>query len=452
MRTPLLTLTVAGAALLAGAPAALANTVVSIKTGTFGQGLSGTYLNVTDPLSPFDKRMEVEVTRVGNQLKVVDLNGQVNAQGTSCQASGAAVFCPAANVVGQRIELGDNNDVARTFVDLPAVMLGDGGDDELHGFSADDQMDGNGGKDTLFGRAGRDVFFHNDDNDAFDGGDDVDTASYSSAGAVSVKLDTVGFDDGPANDPDKLLDTENIIGSPGNDFLRGNDLRNVISGRDGADTIVGLGGNDAFDGGAGGDSFSGNGGVDTVTYADRTAPVTVTIGAANPDGEAGENDDVRFDIERVDGGSAADDLDGDGSAETLNGNGGADTLDGDLGADDLNGGTGFDRVDYSSRTNDVTVTLDNASASDGELTEGDSVNDIEGVNSGTGDDTITGGPGVNAIDAGGGNDHVFIRDGVNDAPVACGGGTDEIQTDPFPTDFHNLLGQLQLQDCEVFLP
>ncbi len=197
MRTPLLTLTVAGAAFLAGAPSALANTVVSIKTGTFGQGLSGDL--------PQRHRSVVAVRQADGgrgharrrpSSRSSTPTAQVNAQGSACQESGAAVFCPAANLVGQRIELGDNNDVARTSVDLPAVMLGDGGDDVLQGGPGDDQLDGNGGDDTLRGGAGRDVFFHNPGNDTFDGDADVDSASYSTAGAVNVRLDTTSFDDG----------------------------------------------------------------------------------------------------------------------------------------------------------------------------------------------------------------------------------------------------------------
>ena len=63
----------------------------------------------------------------------------------------------------------------------------------------------------------------------------------------------------------------------------------------------------------------GGGGLDTVTYADRTAPLTVTIGDGEPDGEDGEGDDVQADVEIVRGGRGNDTLTGTTADEELYG-------------------------------------------------------------------------------------------------------------------------------------
>ena len=63
-----------------------------------------------------------------------------------------------------------------------------------------------------------------------------------------------------------------------------------------------------LDGGTGADTMSGGDDVDTVSYASRTADVTVdTIGTPD-DGQRGENDQVRTDVESVRTGSGDDNI------------------------------------------------------------------------------------------------------------------------------------------------
>ena len=47
-----------------------------------------------------------------------------------------------------------------------------------------------------------------------------------------------------------------------------------------------------------------------MTYASRTADVSVSINGAADDGEAGEGDDVQSDVENLTGGAGADTLTG----------------------------------------------------------------------------------------------------------------------------------------------
>ena len=110
--------------------------------------------------------------------------------------------------------------------------------------------------------------------------------------------------------------------------------------------------------------LNGLGGTDVADYSARTAPVTADIDGVADDGEPGETDNVRTDVEDLVGGSAGDALIGGTTANSLRGGPGDDSLDGsdldDLldggpGADSLVGGTGTDTADYSTRTANVEV-------------------------------------------------------------------------------------------------
>jgi hypothetical protein len=218
-----------------------------------------------------------------------------------------------------------------------------------------------------------------------------------------------------------------------------------LEGGDGNDALLGGGGPDVLVGGAGADTMSGGGGVDTVTYDDRAAPVVVAIDDAGGDGEAGENDDVRSDVERVVGGSGADTLVGNIGANALDGGPGDDLLDGGVGPDALTGGDGVDTVTYAGRGTPVAVRL-NGLPDDGGAGEADNVS-AEIVLGGSGADTLAGDGGANVLDGGAGDDVVdggagpdrlmggpgqdvvLARDGAADT-VDCGGGLDFAATDP----------------------
>src|SRR5262249_18764671 len=173
---------------------------------------------------------------------------------------------------------------------------------------------------------------------------------------------------------------EKLTGGSGNDRLTGNADGNELDGGPGADTL---------DGGLGADDLVGGDGVDVADYSARAVPVTVTIDGLANDGEPGEKDVIAADVEGVQGGSADDSLTGGAGPRTLSGGDGSDTLaglagndvlfgeDGDdvlaegsspNGQDTLSGGPGVDLADYGQRTGAVTVRLD-GSVGDGEAGE-----------------------------------------------------------------------------------
>ena len=135
-----------------------------------------------------------------------------------------------------------------------------------------------------------------------------------------------------------------ICGRGGNDKLLGLGDDDLLSGGPGNDTIVG---------GSGDDVIQGGDGSDFADYTASTQPVTVTVGTGADDGVAGEADDVQVDVERVNGGSAGDQLTagslrarlvGLGGPDVLRGGAGDDTLDGREGTDELEGGDGRDML------------------------------------------------------------------------------------------------------------
>jgi Ca2+-binding RTX toxin-like protein len=236
--------------------------------------------------------------------------------------------------------------------------------------------------------------------------------------------------------------TLEIYGAVGNDTLRGGA---------GDDLLFGGGGDDVLLGGVaadGADGFSGGAGNDTVDYGARASAITVTIDDVADDGAAGEGDNVGTDVEILKGGAGDDTLTGSPNADTIyggpgndtiNGGGGADVLNGDAGndtfdqgaaadgGDTINGGAGIDTVDYSRRSNAVSIRLD-GTATSGEASEGDKVAaDVENAKGGGGDDTIVGSPVANILDGGGGND--TLSGGAGDDRLIGGGGNDTLNGD-----------------------
>ncbi|WP_210491607.1 calcium-binding protein [Patulibacter sp. SYSU D01012] len=193
--------------------------------------------------------------------------------------------------------------------ELPGVLRGGDGNDVLSGVGGADVLDGGAGNDTLDGGLG---------GDALSGGAGLDTVTYdSSPQGVSATLDGLPNDGMVAEGDDVAGDVETVIGSQGDDrlsagplpvTLQGSGGDDVLTGSAGADVLDGGAGNDTLDGGQGADTLAGGEGQDTVTYAARTASLHVVVGGGRRSGQAGENDEVRGDIERVIGGTRADRL------------------------------------------------------------------------------------------------------------------------------------------------
>jgi Ca2+-binding RTX toxin-like protein len=229
----------------------------------------------------------------------------------------------------------------------PNFIDGRNGDDQLNGGGGDDTLDGganNPGSDNLDGGDGRDLLYGRAGDDSLDGGQGDD--SLSGAGGTDTLDGEDGNDTLAGGSAGDALD-----GGAGDDVLDGAEAD--LIGADGADTLVGgpgmdvlLGnnGNDELNGGPGPDQISGQAGKDTVIYEHRSSPVTVNLNDLPDDGEQGEGDNVRPDVEVVLAGKVDDNLWGDGDANTLDGGAGEDLVTGNSGRDRLDGGDASDLI------------------------------------------------------------------------------------------------------------
>ncbi|MGB7157945.1 MAG: calcium-binding protein [Tepidisphaeraceae bacterium] len=175
-----------------------------------------------------------------------------------------------------------------------------------------------------------------------------------------------------------------IEGGRGNDLLSGGKANDSILGGGGDDYMFGGDGNDILDGNTQSDDFLGGLGRDTASYFHRTANVTVGLGNFADDGEIGEGDNVRTDIEVVYGGAGNDTISttsgkavrfyGFAGNDTLIGGSGADLFDGGAGADSLTGNGGDDLLFANDGVADI---LSGGSGAD--TAESDPLDTVTGV-------------------------------------------------------------------------
>ena len=337
------------------------------------------------------------------------------------------VACDRAAATSARADLGDLADTLNVDATMPlrVVAHGGDGDDVLRGGAHADTLTGDGANDKLDGRGGGDGLL---------GGAGSDTADYSSRTSnVRVTLDNVTNDGEDSEDDNVHADVEKVIGGAGSDTLIGDGAANSLIGGGGNDLLQGLGGADTLDGGAGT--------VNTVTYEEKTNPLTVSVDGAANDGIANEHDNVRH-VQIIFGGAAADILVGNGGTnmiyggpgnDTLRGLGGNDILFGEKGADVLDGGDGTgDEAVYSDATAGVFASNDGVAndgvSDDGVAGERDNVEpSIENITGGPFDDHLIGNDSANVLAGGTGNDRLEARGAADQ--LQGGGGDDWITGD-----------------------
>jgi len=136
-------------------------------------------------------------------------------------------------------------------------LTGDAGNNTLSGGGGDDLLLGGDGLDELLGGLGDDTLNGGAGADVLNGGDGIDTADYSAtSNAVTINLSN-GTGLGGEAQGDTLISIERVVGSSGDDMLRGDQSGNIF---------VGGSGNDLFRGAAGVDSYTGGAGNDTYTF------------------------------------------------------------------------------------------------------------------------------------------------------------------------------------------
>ncbi|GAA4226544.1 Ca2+-binding RTX toxin-like protein [Sagittula marina] len=245
----------------------------------------------------------------------------------------------------------------------------------------------------------------------------------------------------------------NINGNDNDNVLVGNDGDNVLNGGLGADTLEGGAGNDSIDGGAGLDHIDAGEGDDTIM---ASAGSDVVDGGAGTDLYDASNfsssavinlstNPVSFltpgtgfvsgaDISGFQGLTGIENIRGGAAADQLIGDAGENTIFVSTGSDSIDGGAGVDTYDVSADDGGVNVDLVAGTS----VTTGfgtDSLENIENVTTGDGDDTVVGdagdnvfvtGAGADSVEAGEGDNTIDAGDGAND--VTAGAGNDDVTT------------------------
>jgi Ca2+-binding RTX toxin-like protein len=144
----------------------------------------------------------------------------------------------------------------------------------------------------------------------------------------------------------------------------------------------------------------------------------------------------------IGGGAGNDTIFGGGSNDSIAGGDGDDLLDGRSASDRLSGGNGTDTVDYSLRTENLALSIDDV-ANDGAAGEFDNIlGDVENIFAGSGNDTLVGSNfdnlllgnnGRDLVNGGDGNDTLAggklqdtLRGGNDDDELAGGSSNDQL--------------------------
>jgi hypothetical protein len=249
--------------------------------------------------------------------QITDATATLIAGGGCTQIDEHNASCPPfadGSLEGATFELGDEDDSLTTQADSTASggnvlsASGDTGDDRFAiGTNWFVSVSGDDGHDDVSGEARRGVDVH---------------SLFMNGGRGNDRLD----------------------GSQGPDFLDGGGGDDELFGRGGPDELTdGDRDNRDVDRRPGSDRLDGGTGDDSVSYAKRTAAVSVDLASGAPAGEAGENDIV-VRVESVSGGRGDDRLAGNARTNYINGGRGADRIFGRGNWDSVDPGAGEDIV------------------------------------------------------------------------------------------------------------
>jgi len=303
-------------------------------------------------------------------------------------------------------------------------------DDTIGGDSLNNYLDGYNGNDIIYGNAGFDTMLGGNGNDTLDYS--LDTSGIT---AVNVFLNggvnsTVTITGG---DNDLIRGFENVIGTDGNDTLRGDGQTN---------SLVGGIGDDYFFGSIGNDTIEGDSGVNTIDYQFSTSGIItdmgdVTGGYFDVSYSIGTSVNQLANIVHLTGTNLADNITGDAQDNILSGGIGSDTIDGGdgndsiLGGDDndlivasagndtIDGGSDeYDRLDYSGLVGATSITVQLIDGVSTIVTvaggDDDEVVNVETFVGTSGNDSFTGDSSARNNFSGGAGDDVFYYSAGND--------------------------------------
>ena len=386
------------------------------------------------------------------QTKFIDLS-DVTIDGTDADGELAIVLTGASGTAtsGQDV-------TGSAFAD--DITTGDGNDTITSGLG-DDSITAGLGTDEVYTGAGDDTIVGGDNDGIADGGADNDTLELSANYAPTGDLNLEGVENVVSDGTAKEIDLENQLGEAFNVTL--GDGGDTVTTADGNDTITGGTGVDSIQAGAGEDLILGDSedslldggfdadilqvdatfddssdgqiiGIETVNAVTETTDVgaSINLEQQTEDFVINGTDD---DSDTVTAATGADTIVAGAGADTVNAGSGDDQITGGAGLDELNGGAGADTFNYGAgefvgdetvsggSEVDTVVLSDNETITDAEFTN---KSGLEAITTGNGTNsltleanaaaatenlTVTGGTGVDTVDASALGEAVTINGG-----------------------------------------
>ncbi|ESQ88927.1 hypothetical protein ABAC460_14190 [Asticcacaulis sp. AC460] len=320
--------------------------------------------------------------------------------------------------------------------------------ENANGGSGNDFLFGNLANNTLRGNGGNDQILSGDGNDSLFGGTGNDSLSAAVGDdSLSGEGGNDSLDGATGNDTIYGgLDQDAAVGGIGNDYIDGEDGDDTLSGDDGNDYLNGGTGIDSLVGGAGNDSFVvdsvydvvvevNGGGIDLV-YASVNFTLASHFENLTLLGNLGFSATGNAANNLIYGNSGGNQLNGAGGFDTVYGLGGDDVIsssgngyyDAGAGSDTVYAGTGSSETLIGGDGLDLLDATGTAAAYDINLNTGttsfagESFTGFEHVNSGSGNNVITGSGANNTINSNAGNDTVY---GEGGSDIVNGGAGDD---------------------------
>jgi Ca2+-binding RTX toxin-like protein len=377
------------------------------------------------------------------------------------------------------------NDKITNQTALPSTLIGGSGNDSIQAGTADDSIEGDGGDDSVAGGDGKNtidggsganwadysspfetagtyevfnsgqnlnnvvhkphgtdtwlptslfrmratpgdddiVFFPNTDGivDGGDGDDAISAGHQLSGIGEDVHVSVYGGNGNDSFFVQEDISPGPVFGGNGNDTLTTETSQNFADAGAGTDTVIFEGGGgpvySPFVAGPGVEKIQGPGFANTKVVGNDLNNVITSpgdlFGVTLAGG--GGNDLIKMEGSGAPGGFVP---------NVFQGGPGNDTLVGTSATDDFSGGGGTDTVDYTARSDNLNLSLDNH-ANDGASGEGDNIRaDVENILGGSGNDLIIGNPFANSLKGNAGNDTLWGGDG-NDT-LSGGSGHDQL--------------------------
>jgi len=293
------------------------------------------------------------------------------------------------------------------------VFTADGNAERVHGHDGNDIITQSGFTKEYYGDAGDDtlIVVSEINSDRHDGGEGVDTIDWTSSGVNGAVFDLSAGTATAGGQTEAMVSIENLVGTTGDDTIRGSAWSNTLTGGQGndiifsgdnTDTVYGGAGDDQIQGGystdilygeAGNDTFrvlegefsdniDGGADTDTLNVSNVTSlALTLDLSAGTYTLYGATN--TITGVENIVGTQVGDTITGNSAANVLAGSGGNDTIDGGGGQDTLNGGD----------QNDIL-----RGGYDTDTANGGNGDDVIIVDNGDGLDNGNGGAGVDTLD------------------------------------------------------